>query len=108
MLGRFNPWLGDDAVRSVVENIQALPPTINGNRQMLAWLRGERQWYDEAEQRHRQVRLVDFDQSSTNVLHVTWEWRLKPPARKGKPSRRDVRGQRRARRHRGAQEPHGH
>ena len=87
-LHRFNSWMTDDAVRSVVENIQALPPTIEGNRQMLAWLRGERQWYDEAEQRHRQVRLVDFDDPGTNVLHVTWEWRLKPPARKG--NRADV------------------
>ncbi len=87
-LHRFNSWMTDDAVRSVVENIQALPPTIEGNRQMLAWLRGERQWYDETEQRHRQVRLVDFDDPRANVLHVTWEWRLKPPARKG--NRADV------------------
>ena len=87
-LHRFNPWMTDDAIRSVVENIQALPPTIEGNRQMLAWLRGERQWYDEAEQRHRQVRLIDFDDTSANALHVTWEWRLKPPARKG--NRADV------------------
>ena len=87
-LRRFNPWMTGDAVRSVVENLQALPPTIEGNRQMLAWLRGERQWYDEAEQRHRQVRLIDFDTPGANVLHVTWEWRLKPPARKG--NRADV------------------
>ena len=87
-LHRFNSWMTDDAVRSVIENIQALPPAIEGNRQMLAWLRGERQWYDEAEQRHRQVTLVDFDDPSANVLHVTWEWRLKPPARKG--NRADV------------------
>ena len=87
-LRRFNPWMTDDAIRSVVENIQALPPTIEGNRQMLAWLRGERQWYDEVEQRHRQVRLIDFDDPSANVLHVTWEWRLKPPVRKG--NRADV------------------
>ena len=87
-LQRFNPWMTGDAVRSVVENIQALPPTIEGNWQVLAWLRGERQWYDEAEQRHRQVRLIDFDEPSANVLHVTWEWRLKPPARKG--NRADV------------------
>ena len=87
-LRRFNPWMTEDAVRSVIENLQALPPTIEGNRQMLAWLRGERQWYDEAEQRHRQVRLIDFDTPGANVLHVTWEWRLKPPARKG--NRADV------------------
>ena len=87
-LRHFNPWMTEDAVRSVVENLQALPPTIEGNRQMLAWLRGERQWYDEAEQRHRQVRLIDFDTPGANLLHVTWEWRLKPPARKG--NRADV------------------
>ena len=87
-LRRFNPWMKEDAVRSVVENLQALPPTIEGNRQMLAWLRGERQWYDEAEQRHRQVRLIAFGTPGANVLHVTWEWRLKPPARKS--NRADV------------------
>ena len=87
-LRRVNPWMTDNAIRSVGENLLALPPTIEGNRQMLAWLRGERQWYDEAEKRHRQVRLVDFDEPSANVLHVTWEWRLKPPARKG--NRADV------------------
>ena len=38
-LRRFNPWMSNNAIRSVVENLQALPPTIEGNRQMLAWLR---------------------------------------------------------------------
>ena len=87
-LRRFNPWMTDDAVRSVVETLQALPPTIGGNRRMLGWLRGERQWYDEVEQRQRRVRLIDFDNPESNSLHVTWEWRLKPPARKG--NRADV------------------
>ena len=59
-LGRFNPWMTDDGIRSVVERIEAIPPTIEGNREMLAWLHGERQWYDEAEERHRRVRLVAF------------------------------------------------
>ena len=87
-LGRFNPWMTDDVIRSVVERIEAIPPTIEGNREMLAWLHGERQWYDEAEKRHRRVRLVDFETPGDNVYHVTWEWKLKPPARKG--NRADV------------------
>ena len=87
-LGRFNPWMTEDAIRSAVERLEALPPTIEGNREMLAWLRGERQWYDEDDRRHRLVRLVDFESPAANVLHVTWEWKLKPPARKG--SRADV------------------
>ena len=88
VLGRFNLWMTDDAIRSVVERIEAIPPTIEGNREMLAWLHGERQWYDEAEKRHRRVQLVDFEMPDANVYHVTWEWKLKPPARKG--NRADV------------------
>ena len=49
---------------------------------MLSWLRGERQIYDEAEQRHRPVQLIDFDSPGANFFHVTWEWRIKPAARK--------------------------
>ena len=77
-----------DTVRQVVEQLEAIPPTIEGNRRMLSWLRGERQWFDEEENRNRSVRLVDFEAPGANALHVTWEWKLKPPARKG--NRADV------------------
>ena len=87
-LGRFNPWMTGDSIRAIVERLEAIAPTIEGNREMLAWLRGERQWYDEAENRSRPVQLVDFDAPSNNIFHVTWEWKLKPPARKG--NRADV------------------
>jgi len=84
----FNPWLSADAARSIVDTLDALPATIDGNRELLAWLRGERQWYDETEKRHRRVQLIDFEHVETNAFHVTWEWKIKPPARKG--NRADV------------------
>ena len=84
----FNPWLSLDARRQVVERLEALPSTIEGNREMLGWLRGESQWYDEADERYRRVRLIDFDSPAANSFHVTWEWRLNPPARKA--NRADV------------------
>ncbi|GAA0792838.1 type I restriction endonuclease subunit R [Cupriavidus gilardii] len=87
-LAAFNPWMSADAVRSVVETLDALPATIEGNRELLAWLRGERQWYDETEKRHRPVTVIDFEHVVDNVFHVTWEWKIKPPARKG--NRADV------------------
>ena len=87
-LRRFNPWMTDEAIRSVVERLEAVPSTIDGNREMLSWLRGERQFYDEVERRYRRVQIIDFDQPGENVRHVTWEWRLKPPARKS--NRADV------------------
>jgi type I restriction enzyme, R subunit len=87
-LAEFNPWLTADAVRSIIETLDAIPATIEGNRDMLSWLRGERQWYDENEKRHRRVTLIDFEPPGVNVFHVSWEWGLKPPARKG--NRADV------------------
>ncbi len=87
-LAQFNPWMSVDAIRQVIERLEAVPPAIEGNQKMLAWLRGERQMYDETEDRYRRVQIVDFDRPAENTFHVTWEWRLKPPARKG--SRADV------------------
>ncbi|MGC4392853.1 type I restriction endonuclease subunit R [Agrobacterium sp. M50-1] len=87
-LSQFNGWMSKDAIRSVIETLDALPPTVEGNREMLSWLRGERQWYDEEEKRHRRVTLIDFEHPEANAFHVSWEWALKPPARKG--NRADV------------------
>lgn len=87
-LAKFNPWMSPDVIRQVVERLEAVPPTIEGNREMLGCLRGDRQWYDEAEKRHRPVQIIDFTTGASNKFQVTWEWKLKPPARKG--NRADV------------------
>ena len=42
-LSRFNPWMTSDVIRQVMEKLEAIPPTIEGNRETLSWLRGERQ-----------------------------------------------------------------
>lgn len=88
-LRQFNPWLSEDQARAIVESIEALPATIEGNREVLRWLRGERQWNDENEHRHRPVQVVDFANPDQNALHVTWEWKIAPPAR-AKGNRADV------------------
>jgi len=88
-LAAFNPWLSRDALRSIVEKLDSLPASIEGNREILSWLRGERQWYDEAEERHRPVTLIDFSNATANSFHVTWEWKIKPLARP-KGNRADV------------------
>lgn len=84
----FNSWLTKGQARAVVDTIEALPTTIDGNRDVLAWIRGEHQWYDESEKRHRAIQVVDFDHPASNHLVVTWEWKIEPPARKG--NRADV------------------
>lgn len=85
----FNPWLSKDDARAIMETMEALPPTIDGNRELLCWLRGERSRHDEQEKRRRRVTVVDFDQPANNTFQVTWEWKIKPLARK-KGNRADV------------------
>ena len=85
----FNPWLSKDDARSIAETLEALPPTIEGNRELLSWLRGERSWHDAEEKCQRRVMLADFAQPGNNVFHVAWEWIIKPLARK-KGNRADV------------------
>lgn len=87
-LHEFNPWLSNDDVRRIIEAIEALHPTIEGNWEALSWLRGERSWFDENERRQRPVKLIKFQNANANTLQITWEWKIKPPARKG--NRADV------------------
>lgn len=87
-LREFNSWLTSDQARSIVETIEALPATIEGNWEVLRWMRGERKWYDEKEKLSRSVRVIDFEDPDTNSFQVTWEWRIEPVARKG--NRADV------------------
>jgi len=74
-----------DDIPQVLEKLEAIPPTIEGNRDMLAWPHGERQCYEEGEKRHRHVQLIDFKRPSENVFHVSWEWKLKQPVDQSGP-----------------------
>ncbi len=87
-LKEFNPWMKASTIQQAIENLEANSPTIEYNREVLAWLKGERQLYDEEEKRHRRVQFIDFETPDANIFHVTWEWRIKPPARKS--NRADV------------------
>ncbi len=86
---RLNPGLvTSENVQAIIARLEAIPPTFDGNRELLEWLRGRRTIHDEAERRQRPVRLIDFEEIDDNRFHVTWEWTLKLPARKG--NRADV------------------
>jgi len=62
-------------VAEIVRELNLLPPTIAGNRDALAWLRGERSIFVPTEKRERNIHLIDFEHTEANVFHVTEEWR---------------------------------
>jgi len=87
---RLNPGVvGAADVPGIVQRLESLPNSIDGNREVLEWLRGHKTIYVEGEKRHRNVRLVDYDnQPGRNVFQVTWEWAYRNGLRKG--NRADV------------------
>ena len=87
-LARLNPFLSPDEVRTVIQQMEAAPATIEGNKEILEWLRGQRSVYVAAEKRTRNVSVIDFEKPDRNVFHVTYEWAYRNGPRKG--NRADV------------------
>jgi type I restriction enzyme R subunit len=86
---RLNPgFVTRENVNNIVQRMEAVPKTIEGNREILEWLRGNRTVLDEREKRHRNVTLVDERNLDRNVFQVTYEWSFKTSNRKG--NRADV------------------
>ena len=80
-LVRLNPGVvTPERAAQVVRTLRLLPATIEGNREALAWLRGERSVYVDEDNQERTVRLVAFDDLGANAFHVTDEWRQEGPA----------------------------
>lgn len=87
----LNPALvTEENAQDVIDRLEAVSPTIEGNKQFLHWLRGERQIPNEAEGRDDYVRLIDFDNIEANVFHVSWEWQVRTSATGRKANRADV------------------
>ncbi len=60
-----------------IRRLTLLKATVEGNRDALTYLRGEQSAFVPAENRERNVRLIDFDNPDANIFQVTDEWRCK-------------------------------
>jgi len=63
-----------ETVDSVIARIEGVRNTIEGNAEVLAWLRGERSVYVASERRQRNVTVIDFAHPAHNLFQVTEEW----------------------------------
>jgi type I restriction enzyme, R subunit len=67
-------FMTGEHIADIMRRLEAVRNTIEGNSEILAWLRGERSIYAEAEKRHRNVQLIEFEDLTRNAFHVTEEW----------------------------------
>ena len=61
-------------VDGIIHRMEAVRNNIEGNAEILSWLRGEQAIYDENEKRRRNITVIDFDDVKRNVFQVTDEW----------------------------------
>lgn len=59
----------------IIRQLNLLRATIEGNRDSLLWMRGEKSVFVPNEKRERNVRLIDFDDPTKNIFQVTDEWK---------------------------------
>ncbi len=72
---RINPGVVDiSRTGDILRRLNLLKPTIEGNREAHAWLRGEQSVFVPEENRERNIRLIDFEHPENNLFHVTDEW----------------------------------
>ena len=64
----------EENVDGIVRTIEDVRNTIEGNAQVLSWLRGEQSVYDEKEKRRRNLTVIDFERPGRNLFQVTDEW----------------------------------
>src|SRR3989339_1194314 len=70
---QFNPKL-EDTKEELVRKLSILPNTIQGNRDFLAYLKGEKTFYSKAENREYNLTLIDFHNPVNNSYRVTEEY----------------------------------
>ena len=74
-LMRLNGGILDESrCGEIVRQLNLLRPTLEGNQDALSWLHGERSIFVPAENRERNVTLIDYDNPDNNLFHVTDEW----------------------------------
>ncbi|MEW6614636.1 MAG: HsdR family type I site-specific deoxyribonuclease [Thermodesulfobacteriota bacterium] len=72
---KLNPGLvTGESAPEIVRDIEAVRNNIEGNAEVLSWLRGEQSIYDEKEKRRRNITVVDFKDVTKNIFQVTDEW----------------------------------
>ncbi|MBI5634714.1 MAG: HsdR family type I site-specific deoxyribonuclease [Nitrospirae bacterium] len=72
-LRKLNPRLTFDP-QAVIRQLENVRADIEGNYQVLLYLRGQKSIYDSEQKRELNLTLIDFDHPENNLYHVTDEW----------------------------------
>jgi type I restriction enzyme, R subunit len=72
---KLNPGVVDETkAYGIIKDLENMRTTIEGNSEVLRYLKGEKSVYHEQKKREVNIKLVDFDDVTKNRFHVTDEW----------------------------------
>ncbi len=72
-VNKFNPHFHNN-IDDLIRRFSALTPDIYGNREFVQYLRGDKTFFHEGENRELNLNLIDYDKFSNNVFEVTEEF----------------------------------
>ena len=78
-------FLNEGNVDGVIQKIDNVSDTIEGNKENLDWARGRGMFFNTKEKRNRNVTLIDFINPKNNIFQVTQQWSYKNPHKKNRP-----------------------
>lgn len=70
----LNHYLESNEIENVFKKIENVRGSIEGNLEVLKWLRGEKTIFFEREKREVNVDIIDFKRLEKNLFQVTDEW----------------------------------
>lgn len=74
-LVKLNPGIVDETkADSIIKDLENVRSTIEGNSDVLRYLKGQISVYNERERREINIKLIDFENITNNRFHVTDEW----------------------------------
>lgn len=63
-----------DKVNEIIKRLGNVKNSIEGNQEILQYLKGEKTIYHDKEKRELNIRFIDFENLNNNEFHVTDEW----------------------------------
>src|SRR3990167_4810 len=72
---KLNPGIVDEAkADGIIKDLENVRSSIEGNSDVLRYLKGDKSVYHEREKREVNINLIDFENITNNRFHVTDEW----------------------------------
>ncbi|MFH0832005.1 MAG: type I restriction endonuclease, partial [archaeon] len=66
--------INNDKAKEIIKKLENVKSSIEGNQEILQYLKGEKSVYSDKDKRELNIRFIDFDDLENNEFHVTDEW----------------------------------